>query len=163
MNSAEITALSIENFEDSTKPLVYTYKVKVPNYAQKTGKRLFLQPGIFEYNSEPTFSSATRTHSIYFPYPWSEEDKIELELPKNFELDNADNPGSVADPSKIGSLDITIGINKASNTLIYTRNFHFGGGDNILFPAGVYQPVKNLFDAFHKADTHAITIKQKAN
>ncbi len=161
MSSAEITNLIIENFEDAAKPLVYSYKIKVPNYAQKTGKRLFLQPGFFEYGSNPTFSSATRVHNIYFPYPWLEQDSVELELPKNFELDSADTPGEVGDSGKIGSLNIKIGIDKDTNVLVYNRKFYFGGGGNILFLANIYQPMKNLFDAFHKADTHTITIKQK--
>lgn len=161
ISAAEITNFSIENFEDASKPLTYSYKIRVPNYAQKTGKRLFFQPGFFEYGSSPTFSSATRTHNIYFPYPWSEEDKIEIELPKTFDLDSADSPGEIADPSKIGSLNVKINIDKANNLLIYQRNFHFGGGGNILFPAAVYQPLKSLFDAFHKSDSHTLTIKQK--
>jgi len=45
--------------------------------------------------------------------------------------------------------------------LIYRRNFHFGGGGKILFPVEAYQPMKNLFDAFHKSDSHTLTIKQK--
>lgn len=161
MSAAEITNLSVENFEDPEKPLGYSYKVHIPNYAQKTGKRLFVQPGFFEYGSSPAFSTATRIHNIYFPYPWSEQDEITIELPKNFELDNADAPATVADPSKIGSLDIDIGVDKINNILIYKRNFYFGGNGRILFPVSVYQQMKNLFDLFHKADTHTITLKQK--
>lgn len=160
ISAAEITDLAIENFNDNSKPLVYSFKVKVPNYAQKTGKRLFLQPGFFEYGSAPVFSSATRVNNIYFPYPWSEKDSLEIELPKSYTLDNADAPGNVADPSKIGVLDITMQIDRANNIIKYQRNFHFGGGNKILFPVAVYQPLKNLFDAFHKADTHTITLKQ---
>lgn len=159
---AEITNLAIENFEDASKPLVYSYNIKVTNYAQKTGKRLFFQPGFFEYGSSPTFSSATRTHRVYFPYPWSEQDDLEFELPKNFEFDSTDMPASITDPSKIALLDIKIKTDKSSNTLVYTRKFYFGGDNKILFPVQSYQPLKNLFDAFHKSDTHAVVIKQKA-
>ncbi len=160
MSTAEVTNLTIENFEDNSKPLVYKYKVNIPNYAQKTGKRIFFQPGFFEYGSSPAFSTATRTHDIYFSYPWAEEDEITFELPKTFDLDSADAPAKVADPSNIGSLDIDIGVDKAANALIYKRKFHFGGNGKILFPVAVYQPMKNLFDGFHKADTHTITLKQ---
>lgn len=160
---AEITNLSVENFEDASKPLTYSYKIKVQNYAQKTGKRLFLQPGFFEYGSAPVFSSATRTHRIYFPYPWSEQDDLEFELPENFELDNVDLPAAVTDQKKIGSLDIKINFDKTNNTLIYKRKFYFGGDKNILFSVNAYQPLKNLFDSFHKSDTHTILIRQKAN
>jgi hypothetical protein len=159
ISAAEILALSIENFEDSSKPLIYSFKIRVRTYAQNTGNQLFFQPGFFEYGANPVFSSATRTHNIYFPYPWSEQDEIEIEMPKGFRLDNADSPGAVADPSKIGLLNISISVVNA-NMLNYNRKFHFGGGGKILFPVSVYEPMKNLFDMFHKADTHTITLKQ---
>ena len=44
--------------------------------------------------------------------------------------------------------------------LIYNRQFNFGNGGYTLFPAKAYQPLKSLFDEFHKADTHTITLKQ---
>ena len=160
ISTVEVSSFSIENFNDSAKPLIYAFKIRVPNYAQKTGKRLFFQPGFFEYGTSPVFSSVARTHSIFFPYPWSEQDDIEIALPKDFQLDNADSPGEVADSGKIGLLKINIGIIKDLNTLKYNRTFYFGGGSTILFPVSAYQPLKNLFDAFHKSDTHAITLKQ---
>jgi hypothetical protein len=160
VKSGEISGMSIVNFEDPSKPLSYVYDVRVPNYAQKTGKRLFLQPGFFEYGSSPAFSSSTRLHPIYFSYPWSEHDFVEIELPKGFVLDSADAPGDVADPSKIGSLQIQMGLDKAANVLKYKRSFYFGANGKILFPVNVYEPLKQLFNAFHKADTHAITLRQ---
>lgn len=160
LSTAEVSNISVENVSDPEKPFVYRYKLRVPNYAQKTGKRLFVQPGFFESGINPEFSTASRKYDVYFNYPWSETDDIEIRLPKGFALDSADAPAALADPSKIGSLDISMGIDKVSNLLIYKRKFHFGGGGNTLFPATAYQPLKTLFDAFQKADTHTITLKQ---
>ena len=160
ISAADLSAISVENVNDPEKPFVYQYKVRVPNYAQKTGKRLFLQPGFFEYGKNPLFASATRKYDIYFQYPWSENDEIEIELPKGYTLDNAEMPGRIADPSQIGVLDVNIGVTKEGDLLKYTRTFKFGNNDNVLFPANVYQPLKNLFDAFHKANSHMITLKQ---
>lgn len=160
MSTAEVSNISVENVTDPEKPFTYQYKIRVPNYAQKTGKRLFLQPGFFEYGKTPLFAAADRKYDIYFHFPWSENDDIEITLPKGFTLDNADMPGELSDPQKIGFLNISIGIDNASNLLKYNRKFYFGGGGNILFPTRAYQPVKGLFDAFNKADTHTITLKQ---
>jgi hypothetical protein len=160
VSTAEVSGVIIENVTDPSKPLVYQYKIRIPNYAQKTGKRLFLQPGFFEYGAAPMFSTATRKYDIYFHYPWAETDDIEIALPKDFELDNADAPGQVADPGNIGSLDVIMAIDKASNVLKYKRKFHFGKGGRTLFPVGSYEPLKNLFDQFHKTDSHTITLKQ---
>lgn len=160
MTTAELSNISIENVSDPEKPFTYQFKVRVPNYAQRTGKRLFFQPGFFENGKKAEFASATRKYPIFFRYPWSEVDNIEIELPKGFELDNAERPSPVADPQNIGALDVKISIDKTSNILLYNRNFHFGGGGNVLFSTANYQPLKNLWDLFHEADSKQITLKQ---
>ena len=160
ISTAEISNISVENIKDASKPLVYQYNVKVPGYGQKTGKRLFLQPGFFEYGSNPLFSSASRKYDVYFRYPWSENDDIEINLPKGFSLDSADRPENLADAGKISMLQINIGTDKEQTFMKYNRKFYFGNGGKILFPASAYNPVKTLFDAFHKADSHTITLKQ---
>jgi Domain of Unknown Function with PDB structure (DUF3857)/Transglutaminase-like superfamily len=161
MPNAEISNVAITNFEQNSLPLIYSFQVKILNYAQKTGKRLFLQPGFFEYGEKPVFSNAKRIHPIYFRYPWSEDDTVEIEFPKNFQVDTLDQPSDIADPAKIGSLAITIQPNADKTGLNYTRKFYFGKGQKILFPATVYAPLKNLFDIFHRSNNHTITLKQK--
>lgn len=161
INAAEVSNAVIENVTDSSKALVEKYHVHVPNYAQKTGKRLFVQPNFFKYGIGPTFSSSTRKYDLFFKYPWSENDEIEIALPTGFALDNADAPGDVADPRKIGELNIGLAMDKTRNVLKYTRKFHFGGGGSVLFGSQMYTPLKGLFDAFHTADAHTITLKQK--
>ncbi|MEP6786837.1 MAG: DUF3857 domain-containing protein [Acidobacteriota bacterium] len=158
---AEVSKVSVENLLDPSKPLVQKFKVRVPNYAQKTGKRLFLQPSFFEYGKSPLFSSATRQYDMFFRYPWSELDNIEIKLPAGYDLDNAEAPSPVSDPQNIGSLVMQIAMDNADNTLVVDRKFHFGGGGNVLFGSGAYKPVKSLFDLFSKTDAHTITLKQK--
>ncbi len=160
MSTAQVSAISIENVSDPEKPFTYQYKVVIPNYAQKTGKRMFLQPGYFEFGAAPMFSTETRKYPIFFHYPWSEEDDVEITLPKGFELDNADSPAPISDPSKISGLNISIGIEKSKGILVYKRKFFFGNNGFTLFTVANYKPIKNLFDAFNKADTHIITVKQ---
>lgn len=160
ISAAEVSAVTIENFMDADKPLIHSYKVKIPNYAQKTGKRLFLQPGFFEYGKKPLFNSATRNYDVYFHFPWSENDKIEFELPKGFALDNADTPAPLTDPERIGMLDIKMRITNDQKILIYDRNFHFANG-MLVFPKAVYQPIKMTFDKYHTANSHTITLKQQ--
>jgi len=161
VTAAEITDFSMENFNDSSKPYTYSFKVRVPNYAQKTGKRIFLQPNFFEYGTNPLFSGETRKYGIYFEYPWSENDEIEIELPKNFDADSIDPPKAVNETGGIGALNINIDLAKDTNVLKYSRQFFFGGKNNILFPPSAYKSLKTLFDSFHRADTHSISIKQK--
>ncbi|HRH41076.1 MAG TPA: DUF3857 domain-containing protein [Pyrinomonadaceae bacterium] len=160
MSTAEISEIKIENLNDISKPLIYSYKVRVPNYATKTGKRLFFQPGYFEYGEKPLFTSDTRNNDVYFRYPWAENDEIEITLPANFALDSADAPGNFNDPQNIAKLDVNIGVSKDETMMVYKRNFHFGRGI-VLFPKKSYASLKNIFDVFNKADSHTITLRQK--
>ncbi|MCI0662958.1 MAG: transglutaminase-like domain-containing protein, partial [Acidobacteria bacterium] len=66
LTAAEVSDIKIENANDPLKPLVKSYHVRVPSYAQRTGKRLFLQPAFFQYGSKPMFTESIRKHPIYF-------------------------------------------------------------------------------------------------
>jgi hypothetical protein len=160
MSAAEFADITLENFSDNSKPLVYSCKVRIPNYAQKTGKRLFMQPNFFEYGNKPVFSDSNRVHEIFFRYPWSETDDIEIELPKNYALDNADAPGNNSDSGDISKQTFKITVNNGT-VLNYKRSFYFGKGGRTLFPASAYPALKGLFDKFQQSDAHTFSLKQK--
>jgi hypothetical protein len=159
LSSAELTNIVIENATDSSKPFVYKYHVRVPEYAQRTGKRLFFQPGYFQKGISALFSAGTRSYPVYFHYPWSEEDKITISLPKGYALDNADRPAPIA-AGEVCNHQINMSVTKDEKTLIYNRTFFFGGNNSVLFAVQTYEPLKQLFDEIHKADNHMITLKQ---
>ena len=160
LSSAELSNIVIENATDPGKPFIYKYHVKVPEYAQRTGKRLFFQPGFFHKGIEPLFSAGTRRFPIYFRFPWSEDDKIELTLPKGYVLDNADRPSPIS-AGPVSKYEVKMGVTTDQTTLLYGRTFYFGGNDSILFPVENYSILKQLFDEIHKGDNHMITLRQK--
>jgi hypothetical protein len=164
MSTAEISNLVIENISDPNKPVVYAFKIRIPGYAQKTGKRLFLQPNFFEHGEASLFSSATRKYDIYFHYPWSEQDHIIIELPAGFTLDNVDAPNPIKPEMNQGvcGQNIRMAVTTDGHTLIYDRTFFFGGHGKILFPVQNYASLKTLFDLIHQANDHTITLKQIA-
>jgi hypothetical protein len=141
---------------------VYTFQVKVPGYAVKTGRRLFFQPNVFEHGSQPRFTANTRKYDVYFPFPFSEDDTVSITLPKGFSLESPDMPAKIRDQQGIGSHETSTFVSSDGRQLKYTRKFSFGNGGLIRFPAGSYQAVKALFDAFNKADVHQLTLKADA-
>ena len=159
LSRAELTNILIENVTDPAKPFIYKYHVRVPNYAQRTGKRLFLEPGFFQKGIPPLFVSSKRQFSIYFPYPWSEEDKITISLPKGYLPDNADVPPAI-DATGVCHHGVKMGLAKNAPNLIYNRSFFFGNEKILLFPVGGYEQIKRLFDAISRADNHTIALKQ---
>lgn len=161
MSAAEITNIKVENVMEYTKPLVYTFHIRVPNYAQRTGKRLFLQPAFFQHGKGPMFATTDRKYPVYFHFPWSEDDNVDFDLPKGYALDNADAPQPFGS-GPISDYKVSIGASTDGTLLIYKRNFFFGGANTILFPIESYVPIKNYFDQLHKQDNHSIALKQVA-
>jgi len=161
LSTAEVSNIKIENLDDPNKPLVQTFKIRVPQYAQKTGKRLFLQPSFFEYGQPSMFSSDTRRYDIYFHYPWSQDDKVEIDLPAGYALDNAERPGPFT-AGTVSQYKISLGITNDQRTLMLHREFFFGGEGQMIFPQSGYKQVRGLFDQLHKNDEHTITLKQTA-
>jgi Domain of Unknown Function with PDB structure (DUF3857)/Transglutaminase-like superfamily len=156
ISNAEISEVKFENVTDPFKPLVISYKVRVQGYAERTGKRLFLQPSFFEKGVSPLFPTSERKHDVYFKYPWSEDDNIEINLPSGYALDNAESPGDLAF-GDLGHQKVKISVTKDQRMLIYKRQFRFTG---MLFPKDSYPNLKRAFDAVRKVDDHTITLKQ---
>ncbi|HEX8493825.1 MAG TPA: DUF3857 and transglutaminase domain-containing protein [Pyrinomonadaceae bacterium] len=164
MSTAEVSQISIENTTDPVKPFVYAFHIRVPGYAQRTGKRLFLQPAFFQHGHSPLFPTSTRLHPIYFSYPWSEEDEVTIDLPAGFTLDNPDAPAPLS-ANELSRYEVKIMTTKDQRKLVYKRNFFFGGGgkdmSRLYYPATSYGQLKTYFDMLHKRDSHTITLKQE--
>lgn len=159
MSAAEISNVKIDNVTDNVKPLVYSYHVRFPAYAQRTGKRLFLQPAFFQFGKGPMFVNDSRRYPIYFHYPWAEDDQVEYDLPPGFALDNADAPAPFSGGA-IADYKPTISITSDNRHLIYKRSFFFGGGGMVLFPVSSYNQLRAFFDQLNKRDNHTVALKQ---
>lgn len=159
--NAELTNIKIENVTDQFKPFVYSFRIKIPGYAQRTGKRIFIQPSFFQNHKPPMFATSERKYPVYFHYPWAEKDEVMIELPDGYALDNAEAP-SPFEASGVSWSKPKLAISTDGKVLIFKRDFMFGNKGNILFPTATYGNLKQLFDAYHQQDDHTITLKQKA-
>jgi hypothetical protein len=159
LGTVEVENYTIENLNDPEKPVIYKFKIKVPGYASRTGKRIFFQPNVFERSSKPRFTAGTRRYDVSFSYPFSEKDDIKIQLPPGFALENADSPAALQDRQGIGVHQVKIAVTNA-NELVYARSFSFGNNGLVRFPSESYPALKGLFEAFNKADVHQLTLRE---
>ena len=159
LGTTEVESFSIENMNDPEKPVIYRFKIKVPGFASRTGKRLFFQPNVFERSAKPRFTANTRKYDISFNYPYSEKDDIVIELPSGFALENADAPYPITDKQGIGVHKVNIGV-RNDKELVYSREFSFGNNGLVRFQSASYPALKGLFEAFNKADVHQLTLRE---
>jgi hypothetical protein len=158
MSTAEVSSIRIENVTDKVKPLIFSYHVRIPGYAQRTGKRLFLQPAFFQKGLGALFPSTERKNSVYFRYPWAEQDDVEIKLPAGYSLDNAEQPPPIS-AGDVMRYEMRIAVINKTEALKLSRKLSMRG---LIFPVTNYSELKRLFDALHENDNHTITLKQDA-
>ena len=159
MSTAEVEDIKIENVTEPEKPLVYSYKVSVPGYAQSTGRRLLLRPAFFQFNLAPMFSASERKYGICFQYPWSEEDVVTFEVPEGYELESPDAPQS-SKIAQIGNYDVRLQMTRDHRKLTYGRKFTWGNQGAIMFAAEAYPQMKQIFEFIHRQDNHTLALRQ---
>lgn len=157
MPSAVVSNVRTENLNDPEKPYIVRLALSVPNYAQRTGSRLILQPALMQRGVGPMFPASTRTHPVQFPFPWFEEDQITIELPEGFEVEAATAPRPITVAQ--GLAHHTVTLQTSGRTLAYTRSFSFGRGMVTFAPAN-YAPLKQFFDAVQANDGHVVTLRR---
>ncbi len=155
---ADVSAMRIENADDAEHPLKLHCHIKIPGYGQRTGKRILIQPLLFQRGVPPVFTSGERKYPVDFHYAWQERDSVSITLPNGFVLDHAENPGAINFGAP-GSYELKMSV-KGGRELICTRTLTFGKGGSIVFPAEVYPKVKNVFDEIHRRDDVTIPLKQ---
>lgn len=156
----DISGLTIENVTDPNKPLVYRYGLTVRGYAERTGKRLFLQPAFFQHGKAARFVAKERKHSLLFRYPYQEKDNVVITLPEGYELEKAEGVPPLA-IGKTGNYDLTLQVTKDGRRIIATRTFTWGENSQIYFPATAYPLVKAAWDEIHHRDGHTLAVKAK--
>lgn len=155
---AEVSDVRIENADDADQALKLHCHIKIPGYAQRTGKRILVQPLFFQRGVPPLFAAAERRYPLDLHYAWQEQDTISLMLPSGFALDNAQNPGSfnIGAP---GAYELTLSV-KGGRELVCVRGLTFGKGGALAFAAAAYPHVKNVFDEIRRRDDVTISLKQ---
>jgi hypothetical protein len=154
---AEVTAIQVENADDVEKLLRVKYHVKIPGYAQHTGKRLFFYPLYFERGTSPQFTAAERKYHVFFHYGWRELDEITIKLPEGYAVERGESPGEL-NLGPPGFHNIVFSL-KGKNELICKREFVFGNSGGIAFSRGLYPTLKEAFDVIHKRDNHMLALR----
>ena len=160
LGAVEASNVKMENVTDFLKPYRYSYAVKIPGYAQRTGRRLFFQPSFFTKGVSARFPAAERKHDIMFRYGFVEDDQVTIELPYGFKLENAARPPS-SKLGQVGEYAVNIRTDEQQANLFYERKFTWGNEQKTYFAASAYGALKQAFDMMHEADNHTMTLRKE--
>lgn len=160
---AQISAFTVANLDNAEAPYTIRFKLRAPGYGQRTGSRLFLQPAIIQRGAEARFSASTRQYHVYFPYAWSEEDVVTIELPEGYEVETDAGPAPTGlNGGNAGAYLPKITLSPDGRRVIYSRAFALGYRGSLLFPPSDYDAVKGFFAAVDRGDAYTLTLRRRA-
>lgn len=155
--TAKISQIRLDGITDPFAPPMISYHLAIPQYAQRVGRRLLLQPGLFQEGERPYFPASTRRYPIYFHYPSSADDSVLIELPPGFAIDSGPVPSPLSS-GRMFSHRIDVAISSSATSILFRRFLRFGDDGTLLIPASEYGKVKGYFDTMQQRDGYTITL-----
>ncbi|HWP45196.1 MAG TPA: transglutaminase domain-containing protein, partial [Blastocatellia bacterium] len=145
--------VSISNLTNPAAPVEASYSFTVPQFASRAGSRLLLRPAMLAHPDESRFPAPRRSNSIYFRYPWSESERMTIESPEGYEVEQLPDPVEI----DIGAASYRAVFSREGRRVIYERRLDVNA---ITFTVAQYPTVKDFFDRVHQADRALISFKQ---
>lgn len=128
-----------------------TLNITVSNYANITGRRLFIVPNVMNRNTRKLTTDSTRKYPIRLDYEYKDIDSVEIELPKGYTAESI--PQDVSITSNFGKYNASVKF--ANDKLYYYRVIeHYSGS----YPASEYAELVKFYEAIYKADRNKVVL-----
>ena len=123
----------------------------VSNYANITGKRLFIIPNVMSRSNTKLKSDEERKYEIVLHDEYRDIDSVEIEIPKGYEPESLPQPASIE--TKFGKYYNATKL--SNNKIYYYRTMEQYSGR---FPAKDYADLVKFYDAIYKADRNKVVL-----
>ena len=137
-------------------PVIDEYiKISSPNYASVSGKRMFVQPNLFNKASKHT-ADKERKFDVQIKFSYIDVDSIDIRIPADFKVESM--PKGEYIKNQFGEYKITY---QFDGSTIHLVRLHEQDANN--FPASEYNNLVSFYDAMYKADRAKIVFVKNSN
>ena len=147
------SATTIANLTGAAAPVELTYTFTAPQSVTRAGSRLLLRPLLLTHRDESLTAAPRRSNMIYFQYPWSESERVVIEPPAGYAIEQLPDPVDI----DIGAARYQATFTRDQGRIICERRLTVNA---INFTVDQYPTVKAFFDRVHQADSAVISFKQ---
>ena len=149
----DITSFDYKSIPSRLPVLSETLKMVAENYAQVSGKRIFILPNIMNKTSLQ-LKDEERQYDIDLPYEFSDIDSVEITLPNGYITESLPQPATVN--SKFGAYKIDYKV--VGNKVTMVRSFDKKSGR---FPKADYKELVKFYSEMYKADRAKVVLVKK--
>jgi transglutaminase-like putative cysteine protease len=147
------SSVTVSNPKGAVTPVVASYDFRTLQFATRTETRLFVRPAFLSHRDESVTPAPARANSICFPYPWSENDRVVIEPPPGYKIEQLPDPVDL----DIGAAHFHSAVSREGNNAVYERRLVVNA---INFSVEQYPTVKAFFDRVLQVDRAAVSFKQ---
>ncbi|MGG9970199.1 DUF3857 domain-containing transglutaminase family protein [Ferruginibacter sp. SUN002] len=135
-------------------PVVYEdLEIKARNYAQVSGKRLFISPNVLSKTKRRLSTDTARINSVELNFEYHDMDSVIIDFPAGYQVESL--PGITKIENKFGKYYASFVVK--SNQIIYYRNREQFSGN---FPAADYSELAKFYADIYKADRLLVVLKK---
>ncbi|HEY4107825.1 DUF3857 domain-containing transglutaminase family protein [Puia sp.] len=139
----------------SAMPHIYeNLDLVAPNYAQVSGKRLFVAPNIITRWTRRLATEENRKFDIVLDYEYHDVDTCEISLPAGYQSESV--PADVDIRTNFGHYQCTVKVQ--ADKLIYYRSLEKYSGR---WPAKTYGDMMKFYDQLYKSDHARVVLVKK--
>ncbi len=152
---AVVNLTKAEGWDTPAQSLLAHFTLELPDYATVAGKRVLMPSLLFLSPQRHAFAHAERKYPVYFPYAFSERDRISIKLPSGYSLENLP-------PRQDLSLDFARYQTAAAydgKQLIAERAFGFNA---VLVQLARYPELKEFMSKVQAGDEQQAVLKMEA-
>jgi hypothetical protein len=158
-NTLNLPTYTVDKYDYKEKenliPSVDEYlHITSTGYASVTGKRLFVQPNLFNKSTIKLPKDEVRKFDIEYPYAFKDVDTINITVPAGYIPESV--PTNVSVNNKFGNYSISF---KVADNKIEVVRVHIT--DKAIFPPSDYAELVKFYDDMYKADRSRIVFIKK--
>jgi uncharacterized protein DUF3857/transglutaminase superfamily protein len=150
--AAEVELNNKPDWSSSSQDFVAQYTLKVPGWIMGAGRRALFPVGVFSAAEKRVFDSATRTHPIYFEFPFARQDDISITLPVGWQVSSLPPAQDRSGPT----VSYAIKAENDHGTLHLTRKLTI---DLLLVEAKYYDVLRNFFQMVRSGDEEQVLLQ----
>jgi transglutaminase-like putative cysteine protease len=141
----DVTEFSYQQTGEKIPVTIEKISLNAPNYAQITGKRLFVMPNILNKWNQKLAADTARKYGIELYEETVETDSVTIIIPDGYKLETLSKPVEIS--SSFGKYKSSSDL--VGNKIVYIRRLETNKGK---FPASEYNNLVKYYDQLYKAD-----------
>jgi hypothetical protein len=142
----------VEGWESSDGPLTAVFDVTLPSFASSAGKRLLVPGYLFQAKQMDAFKHAERKFPVYFPYAFSESDRVNIKIPEGYTVETIPQEQS----AHLGYAGYKNLVQFNGKELVTQRILQVNG---IFFRLELYPEVKDFFSKVRAGDEQQTVLR----